>query len=160
MANYLQQLLQANDPLFSIGLKKLEQATGNNGIDVKLIGDVHERAYAVMRRIGLDPKNTTNKELWVALHGKYPKGTLKATAYVGLVTVDGVISFNENDVKRNKNHSFADRTTDAMRQSLVDEIANRYLATGRDTYEHIKTLMAESGIMTFNLQNKHGGETK
>lgn len=160
MARYLQQLLQANDPLFSIGLKKLEQATGNSGIDVKLIGDIHEQAYAVMRRLGLDPKNTTNKELWTALHGKYPKDTLKHTSYVGLVTVDGVISFNENDVKRNKNHSFAERTTDAMRQSLADEIAKRYLATARETYEHVQTLMRESGIQTLNLQHKQGGENK
>lgn len=158
MAQYLQQLLQARDPLFSIGLKKLEQATGNMGIDVKLIGDIHERAYAVMRRLGLDPKNTTSRELWVALHGKYPKDTLKQTAYVGLVTVDGVVSFNENDVKRNKNHGFSERTIDALRQSLADEIARRYLAAGNETCEHIMALMRESGIETFNLQHKQKGE--
>lgn len=158
MAKYLQQLLHATDPLFTIGMQKLERATGNSGIDVKLIGDIHERAYDVMRRLGLDPKNTTTKELWQTLHGKYPKGVLKNTAYVGLVTVDGVISFNENDVKRNKNHSFADRTTDAMKQSLADEIAKRYLATGRETYAHIESLMRESGIQTLNLQ--HNQEDK
>lgn len=158
MAHYLQQLLQADDPLFSIGLNKLEQATGNRGIDVKLIGDIHERAYAVLRRLGLDPKNTTNKELWAALHGKYPKDTLKHSAYVGLVTIDGVVSFNENDVKRNKNHGFAERTSDSMRQALASELAERYLATGRDTYEHIKALMKESGIDTFSLQHKQEGK--
>lgn len=158
MAKYLQQLLQASDPLFTIGMKKLELATGGRGIDVGLIGDIHERAYGVMRDLGLDPKNTTTKELWLALHGKYPKGTLKNTAYVGLVTVDGVISFNENDVKHNKNHSFADRTADAMKQSLAGEIAKRYLATGRETYTHIEALMSESGIRTFNLQ--HNQEDK
>lgn len=160
MARYLQQLLQASDPLFSIGLNKLEQATGDAGIDVKLIGDIHEQAYGVMRRLGLDPKNTTSKELWAALHGKYPKDTLKQSAYVGLVTVDGVVSFNENDVKRNKNHSFAERTTDAMRQALADEIAKRYQATGRETYAHIKALMDESGMQTLNLQDKQKGKNK
>lgn len=158
MAKYLQQLLQANEPLFTVGLKKLEQATGNRGIDVKLIGDVHERAYAVLRRIGLDPANTTSKELWAALHGRYPKDTLRDTDYVGLVTVDGVVSFNKNDVKRNKNRSFNERTADSMRQSLADEIAKRYLATGRQTYEHIETMMHESGIQTLNLQRKQEGE--
>lgn len=158
MATYLQQLLGARDPLFNIGIKKLEQATGNTGIDAKLIGDIHGQAYAVMRRLGLDPANTTNKELWAALHGKYAKDTLKQTEYAGLVTVDGVVSFNQNDVKRNKNHTFAERTTDAMRQALADELAQRYMATGRQTFAHIKTMMDESGIQTLNLQHLQGGK--
>lgn len=158
MAGYLQQLIQTDSPLFGIGLKKLEQATGNQGIDAKLVGNIHERAYAVLRRLGLDPKNTTNKELWAALHGKYPKDTLRNADYVGLVTIDGVVSFNQNDVKRNKNHSFAERSTDAMRQALAEEIAKRYLATGRETQGHIETVMNESGIQTLSLQRKQKGE--
>lgn len=76
MARYLQQLLGAREPLFSAGLQKLERATGNTGIDAKLIGDIHERAYVAMRQLGLDPKDTTTKELWQALGGSNAKQAL------------------------------------------------------------------------------------
>ena len=158
MAKYLQQLLDAKEPLFTHGLSHLEKATGNTGIDTRLIGDIHEKAYAVMRKLGLDPQDTTTKELWAALHGKYPKDTLKNTAYVGLVTVEGVVSFNENDVKRNKNRGFEDRTSDAMKQALVEEIRRRYLAVSRQVREHIKVLMDDAGIKTLNLDDEPKGE--
>ena len=157
MARYLQQLLDAKEPLFSHGLQKLEQATGNSGIDTKLIGDIHALAYEVMRSIGLDPKDTTTRELWAALHGRTPKGLFKNTAYVGLITVDGVVSFNENDVKRNKNRAFGERTADAMRQSLAQEIKKRYQASGRETAAHVKALMADAGIATLNLEKTKKG---
>lgn len=158
MASYLQQLLSAREPLFSHGIARLEKATGNNGIDVRLIGDIHEKAYAVMRRLGLDPADTTTKELWAALQGKYPKDTLKATPYVGLVTVDGIVSFNENDVKRNKNHGFSERTSDAMRQALAVELQRRYVAVSPSVSAHIQELMGDAGITTLNLQPKPKGE--
>lgn len=158
MAKFLQQLLDAKEPLFSHGLTHLEKATGNTGIDARLIGDIHEKAYAVMRKLGLDPKDTTLKELWAALHGTFPKGTLKDTAYVGLVTVDGVVSFNENDVKRNKNHTFEERTSDAMKQALVQEIRIRYIAASGEVSAHIKELMDDAGIKTLNLDDRRKGE--
>ena len=156
MARYLQQLLDAKEPLFSHGLTRLEKATGNTGIDARLIGDIHEKAYAVMRKLGLDPSDTTTKELWAALQGRYPKDTLKSTPYVGLVTVDGVVSFNENDVKRNKNHGFSERTSDAMRQALVTELQRRYSAANGSVSAHVKELMADSGIQTLSLDQNPG----
>ena len=160
MAKYLQQLLDAKEPLFTHGLAHLEKATGNNGIDARLIGDIQGKAYAVMRKLGLDPADTTIKELWAALHGKYPKGTLGDTAYVGLVTVDGIISFNENDVKRNKNRDFDDRTTDAMRQALVQELRKRYMAASGAVSDHVKSLMDDAGIKTLNLDDRQKEEDK
>lgn len=160
MAKFLQQLLDAKEPLFTHGLIHLEKATGNTGIDARLIGDIHEKAYGVMRKLGLDPKDTTTKELWAALHGKYAKDTLKNTAYVGLVTVDGVVSFNENDVKRNKNRGFEDRTSDAMKQALVQELRTRYSAASSEVSAHVKELMDDAGIKTLNLDDRQKEETK
>lgn len=154
MARYLQQLLGAKEPLFSAGMQRLEKATGNNGIDAKLIGDIHTHAYAAMRKMGLDPANTTTRELWAALQGNYPKDAFKHTDYSGLVTVDGVISFNENDVKRNHSREFSKRTLDTMRIALTGEIADRYMATGRDTGVHIRELMHDAGLKTLNLLAK------
>lgn len=153
MARYLQQLLGASEPLFSAGLKKLERATGNKGIDAKLIGDIHTKAYAVMRKLGLDPANTTVKELYHALHGTLPKALLQTTAYVGLVTVDGLVSFNANDVKRNKHRAFAERTFDAMRQALLVELQQRYTVTSPEASVHVSELLKDSGLVALKLDN-------
>ena len=50
MAKKLQTLLGNDHPLFIANIADLERASGNSGIDVKLIADVTEKAHAVMRR--------------------------------------------------------------------------------------------------------------
>ncbi len=160
MAHYLGQLLQIDTPLFAIGLKKLEQATSNRGIDTKLIGDIHEKAYTVLRKLGLDPANTTNKELWLALHGAQGKAATGGSDYVGLVTVDGVVSFNPNDIRRNQHRAFGERTTDAMRQALVHELTRRYTATGMVSGADVAAMMNECGVQSLTFQNKQEGSKK
>ena len=67
MSRFLQLLLDAQEPIFSAGLAKLEKSTGNCGIDTRLIADITEKAHIVMRRLGLDPSDTTGHELYAAL---------------------------------------------------------------------------------------------
>ncbi len=146
MASYLQQLLDAREPLFSHGLKKLEAATGNRGIDVRLIGDIHEKAHALMRAWKLDPKDTTPDELYRALQAHAADRQLRHTEFVGVVTKRGVVSFNPNDVKRNVNRSFADRAVDTLHSRLVEEIAMRYEATGRLGRDRVEEVMKDAGV--------------
>lgn len=65
--SFLRDLLDAEEPLFSISLKQLEQASGNHGCDAKLIGDIHTQAQAAMKHLGLDGGDTTGPELYHAL---------------------------------------------------------------------------------------------
>jgi len=70
MANLLRDLLDAKEPLFSLSLKQLEEATGRHGIDTKLIGDIIEKTHKATRELGLDHGDTTGRELYHALLAK------------------------------------------------------------------------------------------
>jgi len=67
MSKLITQLLQAKEPLFSISLKQLEQASGSKGIDVKLTAEIIEKKNDRIKQLGLDPKDTTGPELYRAL---------------------------------------------------------------------------------------------
>lgn len=67
MARILSELLDANEPLFSMALHKLEQASGGQSVDVRLTAEIVGKVHQKMRALGLDPKDTTGKELYQAL---------------------------------------------------------------------------------------------
>lgn len=70
MAHLLRDLLEAREPLFSLSLKQLEEATGKQGIDTKLIGDIIEKTHQATRTLGLDHGDTAGRELYGALLAK------------------------------------------------------------------------------------------
>lgn len=53
-----------------MSLQQLEKASGQKGVDTKLIGDIIEMAHESMRNLGLDHKDTTGPELYHALIAK------------------------------------------------------------------------------------------
>ncbi len=67
MTRILAELLQAEEPLFSMGLFRLEQASGGLSVDVRLTAEIASKIHQKMRALGLDPKDTTGKELYQAL---------------------------------------------------------------------------------------------
>jgi ribokinase len=129
MAKFLQDLLGAKEPLFSASLQKLERATGQTGADVKLIGDITHHAHSVMRKLGLDPADTTKDELQNTLNAHADsEGLYAKTAYAGLVLEGEVISFNQADIRENAKHSVGqgERSVGNLRCELAKEIAHRY----------------------------------
>jgi hypothetical protein len=62
----LATFLEAQEPLFDAALQELEARTGRTGVDVKLAGEIAEKAATVTRRLGLDP-NCSGPELYAAL---------------------------------------------------------------------------------------------
>lgn len=66
----LRDLLDAEEPLFAQSLKQLEAASGHEGTDIRLQGDIIERAHEVMKQLGLDHADTTGPELYKALNNK------------------------------------------------------------------------------------------
>lgn len=146
MASYLQQLLDAKEPLFSHGIAALEKATGYQAIDVALIGDIHTKAHAVLRIWKLDPADSTPEEIYLALQAHADDRRLRPAEYSGLITTEGVISFNPNDVKRNAHRKFEARTFDTLKARLVEEIVNRYEATGRLTRARVEEVMKDAGV--------------
>jgi hypothetical protein len=67
MSKLLSQLLQAREPLFQIAIRDLEKATGHPSTDVRLTAEIVGRVHMKMRELGLDPRDTTGRELYQAL---------------------------------------------------------------------------------------------
>lgn len=67
MSKLLRDLLAAQQPLFTQSLKELEYLTGKKGIDLKLTAEIIEKTHGAVRSLGLDPSDTTDKELFHAL---------------------------------------------------------------------------------------------
>ena len=50
----------------SLAIREL-QLLARDGVDVRLIADILSKAHLVMRRLGLDPNDTTAEEVYYAL---------------------------------------------------------------------------------------------
>lgn len=147
MARILQDLLAANDSLFLTAIHNLEKATGHDGVDVRLIGDIIARAHTVMRKIGLDPADTTPGELYSALRAQAKnEGLFSDTAFVGLVVEGEVISFNVDDVRHNHTRSYDERVLDGMRSALKQEIVDRYYEHPRTDSKVVDQFAADAGL--------------
>jgi hypothetical protein len=66
----LAKLLDAKEPLFSQAIKDLEEVTGRKSRDVQLLADITRKAHERMGKLGLDPKDTTARELYKALENR------------------------------------------------------------------------------------------
>lgn len=137
MSRFLQQLLGAEEPLFSFGLQKLERSTGFSGIDVRLIAEINQKTHAVMRRLKLDTADTTGPELYHSLLLSVKSGAstllLEETDYSLIVLNGHIISLNMIDVIENAHHQmpFEKQIISHGRRSLRGEIVARYINHAR-----------------------------
>lgn len=70
MTRFLSQALGAPEPDFRIGLQKLEDANGNPSSDIRLTSRIQQASRQKLMELGLDPKDTTAKELYQTLQQK------------------------------------------------------------------------------------------
>ena len=153
MAKFLQHLLEIDEPLFSVGMNQLEKSTGYSGVDTRLIADVTHKAHSTMRRLGLDPADSTGRELYQALLATVKKGTYEAllfdTDYILLAFEGDVVSFNLIDVIENSHHElpYAQRIMSHGRRSLRGEIVQRYLEHARTDVSVTQELATDIGLL-------------
>lgn len=83
MAKFLRDLLDAEEPIFSKALFQLEQASGRTGADVKLIGDITQKASESLRTLGLNPAIATGEEVYFALQSRVEKDIKRLTRVIG-----------------------------------------------------------------------------
>ncbi|MFZ1323639.1 MAG: hypothetical protein WAQ57_00580 [Candidatus Saccharimonadales bacterium] len=83
MGNLLSQILAAEEPLFSMSIKQLEEATGRPGMDARLIAEIIQKTQATAKALGLDPKDTTGEELYFALLNKIRIHDLHLVRHIG-----------------------------------------------------------------------------
>lgn len=70
MSKMLSQLLGAKEPMFTMSLRQLEQASGNPSADVRLTAEIIGSIRMKTSELGLDPDDTSPRELHSALLAK------------------------------------------------------------------------------------------
>lgn len=70
MGNIIANLLSAEEPGFSIAIKKLEQSSGQPSMDVRLMSEIIQTSRMKIGELGLDGHDTTGEELYYALLNK------------------------------------------------------------------------------------------
>lgn len=81
MSKLLSQLLGAKEPYFSLDIKRLEQSSGYGALDNRLSAEIVGKVHLQHRALGLDPKDTTGRELYrglLNLAAKHDKFLMKA----------------------------------------------------------------------------------
>lgn len=148
MAHKLIQLLNGS-VRDSLALGELQRMT-RDGVDVVLIADIITQANTVLRRLGLDPADTTAEEVYSALMSSVQTGqwqTLLTDTDFVLLDVDGqIISFHPIDVIDNYHYQldFAMRRTDLAQRSLGWEITRRYKEHSGTRSEHVEAVASKA----------------
>jgi hypothetical protein len=88
MSRTISELLQATEPMFSIALQQLEKASGKPGVDVRLTAEIIGLVNLKTKELGLDPKDTTGKELHSALVAKIKKNDENLARQIGGKSTD------------------------------------------------------------------------
>lgn len=99
MSSILRDLLSAEEPLFSQSLRQLERASGEQGRDARLIGDIAARMTRAMKQLGLDPVDTTAPELYAALMARLAQDDTRLRQAIG---GEGLTELYEKLVKKVK----------------------------------------------------------
>lgn len=90
MAKILRDLLDAEEPIFSLSLRQLEKASGEHGTDARLIGEIAEKMRLATEHIGLDPSDTTDQELYAGMMSQIERDNLRVTKIIGGTDPDDV----------------------------------------------------------------------
>lgn len=90
MTRVLSELLAAEEPLFGMAIKQLEQASGDNSVDVRLTAEIIGKVHMKMRALGLDPKDTTGRELYHALFNLVRQHDIFLAKRIGVVDPEDV----------------------------------------------------------------------
>ncbi len=153
MARKLQDLLTSNEPLFTFAISQLERSTGSAGVDVRLIADITHKLHETMRYLGLDPADTTARELYLALNAYVVREDLHEllfdTDYVLARIDDHVISLNYIDIIENIHHqlTFEDRVYSHGQRALRGEIIDRYLQHPQTSAATTEQHLLDAGLL-------------
>ena len=145
MSKFLRDLLDAEEPVFSLALKQLEKASGNHGEDVKLIGEIHEKARSGMRKLGLDPTDTNGKEFYHALINRLKEDNERVAKLIGGSEINNIrhmIPYMVDAVNRTK----TPKSVWALKRSKAKELLKEMPP---------KKLMDHLGYRTIDSMLKH-----
>lgn len=84
MSGTLQELLNAKEPIFSLAVRQLEAASGHEGRDVRLIAEIAGQMRVDTQVLGLDPDDTSGRELYAAQMVRIAEDNSRLTALIGI----------------------------------------------------------------------------
>lgn len=90
MSKNLRDLLDAEEPIFSLAIQQLEKASGQQGTDARLIGELAEKMRKAADVLGLDASDTTDNEFYEALISKIKQDNDRVTKMLGGTDADDV----------------------------------------------------------------------
>ena len=83
MCKTLSELLAAEEPLFTLTLRQLEEVSAKPSVDVRLTAEIIQKSQRAMKELGLDPQDTTGKELYQALLNKVKEQDIHLAKSIG-----------------------------------------------------------------------------
>lgn len=108
MSKFLRDLLDAEEPVFTLALKDLENASGKEGIDARLVGDIAVETRQAVKELGL-AVDATAEEVYHALLARIADDNKRIAKIVGgsdpddirhivphLVSAANRVEFNRN----------------------------------------------------------------
>lgn len=99
MTRVLSELLGAEQPRFGVTIRQLEAATGRPSTDIRLTTEVSQRAMQKIRSLGLDPQDTTGKELYYTLLERFKHDEMLTREALGLDTASSAADISVAAVK-------------------------------------------------------------
>lgn len=145
MAKVLRDLLDAEEPVFSLSLQQLEKASGHNGTDARLIGEIAEKIRRAKDALGLDPHDTTDEEFNAALVSRIKADNDRVTRLIGGTDADDVLQMVPLIVKAVEGMDI-DRSCWVLKRS----VAKKLLMTMPP-----KNLMKQLGYRSIDSMLKH-----
>jgi len=88
MSKLISDILGAKEPEFSHRLHSWEQLAGRPGVDIRLSNEIRQAAKSIAGNLGLDPRDTTTKELYHALLKRAAEDSNLLSAKLGIVDED------------------------------------------------------------------------
>lgn len=134
-----------------VSVSELRRMAGDDS-DVRLITEILARAHSIIRALGLDPADTTGREVYQALMAAAPRlnqtAWAKASDWV-MMDFDGqIISFHPVDIVENYHHQlpYGQHCIESGKRGLGYEITRRFSAHPRTHTPTVERVVCEGGI--------------
>lgn len=95
MTRFLSDALQAEEPFFRLGLRRLEAAHGHPNTDIRFSAQVERATRDKIRELGLDPRDTTARELYHALQERVKADDARLTKHLRTIAATHVSAEGE-----------------------------------------------------------------
>lgn len=89
MSKFLRDLLDAEEPIFTLALRDLERSTGKSGVDSRLVGDISFQTRQALDELGLGV-GATAEETYYALLSRVERDNARVAKIVGATDPDNI----------------------------------------------------------------------